>query len=297
MGLSGSGKSTLLRHVNRLIEPTAGKIIIDGRDVNALTQKELRTLRSEKVAMVFQNVALLPHRTVRDNVAYGLEVRGVDKQKRSAIAMDMLKLVQLDGWQDRYPDELSGGMQQRVGLARALAVDPDILLMDEPFSALDPIIRRELQDEFLRLSAVVAKTTIFITHDLNEAIRLGRRIAIMREGRFVQVGTPEEIFQHPKDEHVAEFIRDISPLAMVHAGAIMLSLDEYRRGRPKDLGAAPRVPASMTLDKLIDVSVKSEDPLVVVDEAGNEVGVVTRNALLVGIKGRRQGESRNFDSE
>jgi glycine betaine/proline transport system ATP-binding protein len=177
MGLSGSGKSTLVRHINRLIEPTAGRIVVDGEDIGSKSAVEMRRLRSEKMGMVFQNMALLPHRTVRENIAFGLELRGMAKERRLAVADEKLHLVGLDGYGNRYPDHLSGGMQQRVGLARAMAADPDILLMDEPFSALDPLIRRQLQDQFIELASRVRKTTVFITHDLDEAIRLGDRTA------------------------------------------------------------------------------------------------------------------------
>ncbi|MGE3875375.1 MAG: betaine/proline/choline family ABC transporter ATP-binding protein, partial [Parvibaculaceae bacterium] len=200
MGLSGSGKSTLIRHVNRLIEPTAGQILIGGQDIGRISKAELRNLRARKISMVFQGTGLFPHWTTRDNVAFGLEVQGVPRAKRLVIAQEKLDLVQLGQWADRYPSELSGGMQQRVGLARALANDPELILMDEPFSALDPLIRRQLQDEFLSIWKTLNKTDLFITHDLDEAIRIGDRIAIMKEGQFVQVGTPEEIVTRPKDE-------------------------------------------------------------------------------------------------
>ena len=210
MGLSGSGKSTILRHINRLIEPTAGSITVNGKRVADLDGPALRRLRSRTIGMVFQHMALWPHRTIRDNVAFGLEIQGVATKQRHAAAEQVLALVKLEEWAGYYPDQLSGGMQQRVGLARALAADPDILLMDEPFSALDPLIRRQLQDEFLQLSSELRKTTLFITHDLDEAIRLGDRIAIMNEGSFVQVGTPGEIFAKPADDYVAEFVKGVS---------------------------------------------------------------------------------------
>ena len=224
MGLSGSGKSTLLRHINRLIEPTAGEVIVEGQPVTDLAPAQLRALRSKTIGMVFQHMALWPHRTLRDNVAYGLEVRGVDPRARAEAAERALAQVQLSGWQDRYPDELSGGMQQRVGLARALAADPGILLMDEPFSALDPLIRRELQDEFLELAKTMHKTTLFITHDLDEAVRLGHRVAIMKDGFIVQQGRPEEIVTRPGGEYVSKFVSSMSTLGfltaadLVHAG-------------------------------------------------------------------------------
>ncbi|ETX05161.1 MAG: glycine/betaine ABC transporter [Candidatus Entotheonella gemina] len=207
MGLSGSGKSTMVRHLNRLIEPTAGRIEVLGRDVLALNESELRQLRAAHIGMVFQHMALFPHRTVRDNVAFPLQVQGQPKSKCWEESQRCLSLVNLDGYEDRFPSELSGGMQQRVGLARALASDPEVLLMDEPFSALDPLIRRQLQEQFMNLSAELHKTTVFITHDLDEAIRIGNRIAIMKDGIIVQVGTPEEIVTNPIDDYVRDLSR------------------------------------------------------------------------------------------
>ena len=221
MGLSGSGKSTLVRHVNRLLEPTAGSIMVNGSDVMAMGAEALRRYRNEHIAMVFQNFALMPHRSVLDNIAMPLEIRDIPKNKRLEIAQRNLSMVELDGWGNKFAHELSGGMQQRVGLARALAADPEILLMDEPFSALDPLIRRQLQDEFMKLSSVMQKTTVFITHDLDEAVRIGDRIAIMRDGRVVQIGTPEEIVMQPADDYVSEFVAGISRLKVVRAHAVM----------------------------------------------------------------------------
>jgi glycine betaine/proline transport system ATP-binding protein len=210
MGLSGSGKSTLLRHINRLVEPTAGRIRVLGQDVLALDSRSLRRLRAERVGMVFQHMALLPHRTVRDNVAYPLEVRGEALSRRWAVSSEKLQLVGLSGYEERFPHELSGGMQQRVGLARALASDPEVLLMDEPFSSLDPLIRRDLQDQFVVLSRQLGKTTLFVTHDMEEAIRIGSRVAIMKDGRVVQVGTPAEIVTQPVDDYVRSFVQGIA---------------------------------------------------------------------------------------
>ena len=212
MGLSGSGKSTLLRHVNRLVEPTAGHVRVLGQDVLALDAGALRRLRAERVGMVFQHMALLPHRTVRDNVAYPLEIRGEPLARRWAVSSEKLQLVGLAGYEERFPHELSGGMQQRVGLARALASDPEVLLMDEPFSSLDPLIRRDLQDQFLALSRQLGKTTLFVTHDMDEAIRIGSRVAIMKDGRVVQVGTPAEIVTQPADDYVRSFVQGIACL-------------------------------------------------------------------------------------
>jgi len=209
MGLSGSGKSTLVRLLTRLIEPTAGTVSINGHEVTAANEAELRELRRKQVAMVFQNFGLLPHRTVRDNVAFGLEVRGVAKPERRSRAQEMVDLVGLSGYELSYPDQLSGGMQQRVGLARALAGDPEILLFDEPFSALDPLIRRDMQNEVIRLHHEVRKTMVFITHDLAEALKLGDRILIMRDGEIVQIGTPDEVVARPADDYVKDFVSDV----------------------------------------------------------------------------------------
>ncbi|MEB8389401.1 betaine/proline/choline family ABC transporter ATP-binding protein [Rhodobacteraceae bacterium KMM 6894] len=221
MGLSGSGKSTIIRHVNRLIEPTSGQIHVEGRDVVGLTPTELRDLRARKIGMVFQHMALWPHKAIWENVSFGLEVQKTPKATRRAAAESALDRVGLAGWSERYPDELSGGMQQRVGLARAMAADPDILLMDEPFSALDPLIRNDLQDEFLKLSREMKKTTIFITHDLDEAMKMGNRIAIMKDGRIEQTDTPENIVMRPATDYVTRFVSSISTLKYISASEIM----------------------------------------------------------------------------
>ncbi|RYX95955.1 MAG: proline/glycine betaine ABC transporter ATP-binding protein ProV [Comamonadaceae bacterium] len=220
MGLSGSGKSTLVRLVNLLIEPTSGRILIDGTDIRDLSASQLRALRRKDISMVFQSFALMPHMTVRDNTAFGLELAGVDRAERLELATAALEQVGLAGWGDSYPDELSGGMQQRVGLARALASNPSILLMDEAFSALDPIIRTEMQTELLRLQQVQRRTIVFISHDLDEAMRIGDRIAIMKDGQVIQVGTPEEILRNPADEYVRNFVRGVDAAAVFKAGDI-----------------------------------------------------------------------------
>ena len=214
MGLSGSGKSTLVRCMTRLIEPTSGELYFGSDDILKVDAKRLRELRKTKFSMVFQHFGLLPHRRVIDNIAYSLEINGVDRTKRHARANEVIELVGLQGYSNAYPDQLSGGMQQRVGLARALAVDPEIMFLDEPFSALDPLIRRDMQSEVIRLHHELGKTMIFITHDLAEAVRLGDRIAIMRDGAVVQIGTPEEIIAAPADDYVANFVRDF-PKAQV----------------------------------------------------------------------------------
>src|SRR5690554_1249820 len=232
MGLSGSGKSTLLRLLNRLHEPTRGSVVVDGTDITRLSRRELLQFRRERFSgMVFQQFAILPHRTVLDNVAYGLEVQGVPLARRRERAARAIELVGLGGWEGSYPHELSGGMQQRVGLARALAVDADVLLMDEAFSALDPLIRREMQDELIDLQARMRKTIVFVTHDLDEALRLGDRVAIMKDARVVQVGTPEEVITAPADDYVAAFVEGVDRSGVLTAGAIMQPVREVARLR------------------------------------------------------------------
>ncbi|MEM7378783.1 MAG: betaine/proline/choline family ABC transporter ATP-binding protein [Pseudomonadota bacterium] len=285
MGLSGSGKSTMVRHLNRLIEPTAGKITMLGKDVLAMGSNELRELRAKHIGMVFQHMALLPHRTVRDNVGFPLQVRGEPKSRRWQVSQDCLNRVNLDGYEDRFPSELSGGMQQRVGLARALASDPEVLLMDEPFSALDPLIRRQLQDQFMALSAEMNKTTVFITHDLDEAIRIGNRIAIMKDGRIVQIGTPEEIVTQPADQYVRDFVEGISRLKLVFAHTIMEPIADFTPGPTDNLSESPRAHHGTDLDNLIDISITTEQPIIIVDDDNTDVGVITRATLLRGIQG------------
>jgi len=285
MGLSGSGKSTMVRHLNRLIEPTAGTINVLGRDVLSLGEDELRQLRAAHIGMVFQHMALFPHRTVRDNVAFPLQVQGEPKSKRWEESQRCLNLVNLDGYEDRFPSELSGGMQQRVGLARALASDPEVLLMDEPFSALDPLIRRQLQEQFMALSADLDKTTVFITHDLDEAIRIGNRIAIMKDGVIVQIGTPEEIVTNPIDDYVRDFVEGISTLKLIFAHSVMEPIDGYQLGPGEDLSQSPRVSHGTDLSGLIDISATTTQPIVITDDDGKEVGVVNKTELLKGIKG------------
>ena len=279
MGLSGSGKSTLVRHFNRLLEPTDGKIEIHGTDVMALDSGGLMEFRNRKIGMVFQNFALLPHRSVLDNVAMPLEIRNINKNERMRRAAKMLKTVELDAWGNKYAHELSGGMQQRVGLARALAADPEVLLMDEPFSALDPLIRRQLQDEFIKLSAVMQKTTMFITHDLDEAVRIGDRIAIMRDGAVVQVGTAEDIVMNPADDYVADFVAGISRLKVVHAHAVMQPVGEFLAQYGPVSADARRVDGHETLSNLINLAIDDDNPILVQD-AGSDVGIITRADLL-----------------
>ena len=287
MGLSGSGKSTLVRHINRLIQPTHGRILVNGQDVGALSAEELRALRASRIGMVFQNMALLPHRTVRDNIAFALELRNTDPFTRHQSANGLLETVGLEGYGDAMPSELSGGMQQRVGLARALAADPDILLMDEPFSALDPLIRRGLQDEFLALSRTMDKTTVFITHDLDEAMRMGSRIGIMRDGEMVQIGTPEDIILHPKDSYVADFVQGLSRLKLVFAHRIMERPETYDQahGNLADADTWPRAHPKADLNSLVSLIVGQQCPIAIRDD-GRLAGIVTKDALLKGIQGQ-----------
>jgi glycine betaine/L-proline transport ATP binding subunit len=221
MGLSGSGKSTLVRLLNRLIEPTDGQLLFSGQDVMRMSAEELRRFRRRNIGMVFQKFALFPHRTVLRNVEYGLEVQGIDRKQRREMAMQSLELVGLKGWENSYPDQLSGGMQQRVGLARGLANNPDVLLMDEAFSALDPLIRKDMQDELLELQAKMKKTIVFITHDLDEALRIGDQIALMKDGSIVQIGTPEEILMQPADRYVERFVEDVDLSKVLTAAHVM----------------------------------------------------------------------------
>ena len=280
MGLSGSGKSTLVRHINRLLEPTSGKILINNQDVMQFNKDNLQELRNKKIGMVFQNFALMPHRSVLDNIAMPLEIRGVSKNDRLDAANKILNIVELQGWGNKYAHELSGGMQQRVGLARALAADPEFLLMDEPFSALDPLIRRQLQTEFIKLSKQMKKTTVFITHDLDEAVRVGHRIAIMRDGAVVQIGTPEEIVVNPTDEYVADFVKGISRLKVVQAKTIMKSIKDYENKFGSLDNDNELVDENDVLSKLIETSISKDKPIVVTDKKNLKIGVISQSDLL-----------------
>ncbi len=274
MGLSGSGKSTLVRCLSRLIEPTAGEVLFDGQDLLKIPAKELIEIRRHKMGMVFQHFALLPHRTVLQNVAFPLEVQGIDRATREKRALEVIELVGLKGRDGYYPRELSGGQQQRVGIARSLAVEPDVWFLDEPFSALDPLIRREMQDEFLRLQTMLQKTIAFITHDFDEAIRLADRIAIMNEGRIVQIGTPEELVTQPADDYVANFTRDVAREKLLTVASIMEA--------PAD-GEALSDTAVRQTDKVADVArriIDSELPLRVTEGDGRVIGAVGRAHVL-----------------
>ncbi|MFK7801628.1 MAG: glycine betaine/L-proline ABC transporter ATP-binding protein [Anaerolineae bacterium] len=276
MGLSGSGKSTLIRCLSRLIEPTGGQVMINGQDVTAMGETQLRELRRKTISMVFQRFGLFPHRRVVDNVGYGLEVQGMPTAERVSKAQEILKLVGLEDWADHYPHELSGGMQQRVGLARALAVDPEILLCDEPFSALDPLIRRDMQNELLYLQKELKKTMIFITHDFLEALKIGDRIAIMKDGVIVQVGTPQEIVGNPADEYVREFIQDVPRSRVLTAESIMAPID----GRAC---VDTKVQCSTTLEELIPLVAPIDECLPVVNDAGSVVGAVNRASVMMAL--------------
>lgn len=262
MGLSGSGKSTLVRMLNRLIDPTVGQILLDGEDIVQMNKEQLREVRRKKIGMVFQNFALFPHKTIVENTEYGLEIQGVPKDQRRIKAVESLKLVGLAGYEDQYPNQLSGGMQQRVGLARALANDPDILLMDEAFSALDPLIRKDMQNELLQLHSDMGKTFIFITHDLDEALRIGDRIALMKDGEIVQIGTPEEILMSPSNEYVERFVEDVDLAKVLTAGHIMKQADTVQVDR------GPRV--ALRLMKQLGIS-----SIYVVDKSNRLMGAVT----------------------
>ena len=275
MGLSGSGKSTLVRCLNRLIEPTSGEILVDGKDILKLSNEELTNHRRRTMTMVFQRFGLLPHRTVLENIAFGLEISGINKEEREESAMKWLNSVGLKGYATSFPKNLSGGMQQRVGLARALCNDPDVLLMDEPFSALDPLIRREMQNELIDLEGKIQKTIIFITHDLDEALRLGDRIAILKDGLVVQVGTPEEILSNPADDYVEDFTRDVNRVRVLTAANAMIKPYAVVSGR-----SGPRV--------ALDIMQKEgHSSVFVVNYEGKLIGLVTADQVLDAIKQKK----------
>jgi len=277
MGLSGSGKSTLIRHINRLIDPTEGQILVDGQDVLKLNPEELRNLRRHKISMVFQKFALFPHRTIMENVGYGLENQGIAKSKIYETAERWIQRVGLGGFETHYPGQLSGGMQQRVGLARALATDAEILLMDEAFSALDPLIRAEMQDILLDLQNELEKTIVFITHDLDEALRIGDTIAILRAGEIVQNDDPQNILMKPADSYVANFMKDINRARVLRVRAIMKDYE------PSDEG--PLVKGSTTIEEALQIFAETDgDRLIITDRKGNKVGRLTVEDLIRGIR-------------
>lgn len=280
MGLSGSGKSTLVRCISRLIEPTSGEVKIDDLDVTRMSNKDLLHLRRNRMSMVFQHFGLFPHRKVIENIGYGLEIRGVKKIDRLKKSMEVLNLVGLDGWDQHYPRELSGGMQQRVGLARALAVDPEILIFDEPFSALDPLIRREMQDELLSIQKMLQRTMVFITHDFLEAIKMGDHIAIMKDGEISQVGTPEEIVANPVDQYVKDFTEDVPKYKVLSAGKVMRenccedTKQLYNEG-------SENIPDNTKIDSLIDKLAENDKTYpVVCCDSGDLLGEIDRAIIM-----------------
>lgn len=280
MGLSGSGKSTLVRCMSRLIEPTSGEVLFEGKDLLTMTGKELIEIRRKKMGMVFQHFALLPHLTVLQNAAFPLEIQGVPKAEREARAREVVELVGLKGRESYYPRQLSGGQQQRVGIARSLAVEPDLWFLDEPFSALDPLIRREMQDEFVRLQNLLHKTIVFITHDFDEAIRLADRIAVMKDGEVVQIATPEELILNPATKYVEEFTRHIPRSKVLSLGAVMTP------GAP-DGDTAGYLQASQRIEDCADQIESNALPFRVLDEDGNVVGSIGRQAVVDVLIGRK----------
>ena len=284
MGLSGSGKSTLIRHINRLIEPTAGEIVIDGEDVLAMSEEDLLEFRRFRASMVFQKFGLLPHRTVEDNAAYGLMIQGLDKKEAIEKSSYWVKRVGLAGFENHYPAQLSGGMQQRVGLARALATDAEILLMDEAFSALDPLIRTDMQDVLLDLQNELHKTIIFITHDLDEALRIGDDIAILRDGAVIQQGSPQEIVLNPADDYVRDFIKDINRARVLEVSSVM----ESKKPR-----SGVKVDKSMVIEEALQIATANDNKPLIVTEDGKAVGSVTLEAMIAAIARPEKDGERN----
>ena len=285
MGLSGSGKSTLVRCFSRLIESTIGSVLFDGQNLQAMSDAELNEIRRHKMGMVFQHFALLPHLTVIGNVAFPLEIQGADKHSREQRALEMIELVGLQGRENYYPQELSGGQQQRVGIARSLAVEPDIWFLDEPFSALDPLIRREMQDEFMRLQSLLHKTIIFITHDFDEAIKLADRIAIMKDGEIVQIGTPEELVLAPATDYVEEFTMGISRSKVLSVKSIMAIARPGRIGR-----TSLSVAEHAKIDDIAPTVIDSGGDALVVDTNGQPTGILTRQAVIDVLINRRESK-------
>jgi glycine betaine/proline transport system ATP-binding protein len=279
MGLSGSGKSTLVRCLSRLVEPTAGDFFVDETNITKLNSKDLNHFRRYSISMVFQHFGLFPHRSVLDNIAFGLEIRGMSRLERELKSIEILELVGLSGWENNLPHELSGGMQQRVGLARALVVSPNILMFDEPFSALDPLIRREMQDELLSIQKVVKKTMIFITHDFQEAIKMGDHIAIMKDGEIVQIGTPEDIVANPKNEYVRQFAEDVPRYKVLSAGKLMRQPPSPETIQSFDINA-PLARTSDKVEHLLDMIADSDKPIPVCDEKGQLQGEIDRSIAM-----------------
>ena len=276
MGLSGSGKSTLIRHLNRLIDPTSGEVLFDGTDILAMSISELNAFRRKRLGMVFQRFGLLPHRSVIDNVGYGLEIQGIDRKPREDAARNWIERVGLAGYEDKFPDQLSGGMQQRVGLARALTTDPEVLLMDEAFSALDPLIRNDMQDELMKLQGELHKTIVFITHDLDEALKLGDRIAILKDGKLIQVGRPEEIIMQPADAYVRAFTRDVNRSRVLRARTLMQPV-----ANGSDVNAGwPRIAGDMRLEDILPVALATEGSMAVINDRQETVGILSKQQVI-----------------
>ncbi len=284
MGLSGSGKSTLIRHINRLIEPTAGSILVDGENILSMSQADLRNFRRSKASMVFQKFGLLPHRKVIENVSYGLTIQGINKQEAFEKSNQWIESVGLSGFENHYPAQLSGGMQQRVGLARALATDADILLMDEAFSALDPLIRSDMQDVLLSLQEKLHKTIIFITHDLDEALKLGDNIAILRDGAVIQSGTAENIILHPADDYVTDFIKDINKARVLKVSSVMTNKDSVQ---------GPEIQDTVIIEDALQIVSQSGSNGAVIVKDGKKIGTVSLADMIMAIA----RSTKNTDSD
>ena len=287
MGLSGSGKSTLIRHINRLIDPTMGEVLVDGVNVLEFSESELLELRRNKMSMVFQRFGLFPHKTVIQNVAYGLEVQDKPLEERDRIAEEQIKAVGLNGFEHQYPSELSGGMQQRVGLARALATNPGILLMDEAFSALDPLIRNDMQDQLAELQSKLHKTIVFITHDLDESLKLGDHIGILNGGRLVQVGKPEEIIMNPADDYVAAFVKDVNRAKVLRAKTIMLSAEQNPLNGKKSAETL-KVNENSYVEEFLPIVLEQHSLVEVIDSQGNIMGFITEKEIAKSLSKSKQ---------
>ncbi len=292
MGLSGSGKSTLIRHLNRLIDPTDGEVIVDGTNVMELSEKQLIEFRKNEMSMVFQRFGLFPHKTVIQNVGYGLEIQGKSIEERNKIAMTQIESVGLQGFEDQYPSQLSGGMQQRVGLARALATNPQILLMDEAFSALDPLIRSDMQQQLIELQSKLKKTIVFITHDLDESLRLGDHIGILNGGRLVQVGTPEEIIMNPADDYVEAFVKDVNRAKVLRAKTVMIKANDFDTNSIK-LSDCYKVNEGVYIEEFLPKVLSDRSLIVVVDNKGDTKGYITEKELAVSLSKDSHNESTN----
>jgi glycine betaine/proline transport system ATP-binding protein len=282
MGLSGSGKSTLIRHLNRLIDPTDGDIIVDGTNIMELDEQQLIDFRKHELSMVFQRFGLFPHKTVIENVSYGLEIQGIQIEERKKKAMAQIESVGLQGFEDQYPSQLSGGMQQRVGLARALATNPEILLMDEAFSALDPLIRSDMQNQLIELQAKLKKTIVFITHDLDESLRLGDHIGILNGGRLVQAGTPEEIIMSPADDYVEAFVKDVNRAKVLRAKTVMIKANEFNSNDLK-LAEVFKVDEGSYIEQFLPKVLADRCTIMVVDKMGDNKGYITEKELAVSL--------------